>query len=79
MWPIPYLAPWSDALALAWSGQWPLDAWPNFAVTIGLLVLVGALAVRRGATIIEVVSQRADRAVVDALRARFGSRTDGAA
>ena len=36
-WPIPYLAPFSHALQWTWHGQWNLNAWPNFAITLALL------------------------------------------
>lgn len=71
-WEIPYLWPLSDQPQLSWSGQWPLDAWPNVAITVAALLAVGAIAVRRGWSIVEVVSLRADAAVVRTLRARFG-------
>src|SRR5438093_153842 len=29
-WPIPYLLPFSSAWQWTWSGQWPLNGWPNF-------------------------------------------------
>jgi inner membrane protein len=36
-WPIPYLAPFSSAVNLTWRGQWALNAWPNFVITVALL------------------------------------------
>jgi hypothetical protein len=36
-WPIPYLAPFSSAVNLTWRGQWALNAWPNFALTLAVL------------------------------------------
>lgn len=41
IWPIPYLAPFSQSWTFQWSGQWRLDSWPNLAVTILLLAYVG--------------------------------------
>ena len=35
-WPVPYLVPFSHAGDLSWHGQWALNAWPNFAITIVL-------------------------------------------
>lgn len=32
-WAIHYLWPFSDAGQWVWSGQWALNAWPNFAIT----------------------------------------------
>jgi hypothetical protein len=71
-WPIPYLQPFSDVWAWTWSGQWELNAWPNFAITIALLVVSGLMALRHGRSFVEVFSTRADGAVVAALRSRLG-------
>lgn len=70
-WPIPYLAPFSSALQLAWNRQWSLNAWPNFALTITLLLLTFYLAWQRGYSPLEMISLRADRAFVETLRRRF--------
>lgn len=70
-WPIPYLLPFSRAWDLSWSGQWALNAWPNFVITGVLLVATLVLAWRNGYSPLEMVSQRADRAFVAALRQRF--------
>jgi hypothetical protein len=72
-WPIPYLTPFSEGLALVWSGQWALNAWPNFALTGVLLAWAFHVAWKRGVSPLEMLSQRADRAFVQALRQRFGS------
>jgi hypothetical protein len=74
-WPLPYLLPFSDAWQLTWSGQWALNAWPNFALTGILLAMTFYLAWRRGFSPLEIVSTRADRAFVEALRRRFGAKT----
>lgn len=71
-WEIPYLWPLSDQPQLRWSGQWPLDAWPNVAITVACLLAAGWLGVRRGRTILEVLWLRGDAEVVRTLRARFG-------
>lgn len=73
-WPIPYLWPFSDSPQLAWPGQWYLNAWPNFAVTIALLAATFYLAWRRGYSIVGLVSSRGDAAFVERLRIRFGAR-----
>jgi inner membrane protein len=70
-WPIPYLAPFSNAWSLNWRGQWSLNAWPNFAITLALLGITLYLAWRRGYSPLEMVSVRADRQLVAALRDRF--------
>ena len=73
-WPIPYLKPFSD-LQLSWRGQWALNAWPNIALTILLLMITLWLAWRRGFSPLEMVSQKADAAVIGALRLRFPNRS----
>jgi inner membrane protein len=74
-WPIPYLAPFSSAANLTWHGQWSLNAWPNFAVTIALLSVTLYLAWARGYSPLELVSRAMDREFVVTLRRRF-QRTD---
>ena len=71
-WPIPYLLPFSDEGSLIWSGQWELNAWPNIALTAVLIATTLVLAWRRGFSPLELISRRADRALVRALRNRFG-------
>jgi inner membrane protein len=70
-WPIPYLAPFSRACKLTWRGQWALNAWPNFAITILLLLMTFYLAWKRGFSPVEMVSPKADAAFVAALRKRI--------
>jgi inner membrane protein len=70
-WPIHYLAPFSSALSLSWRGQWYLNAWPNFLITLALLAVTLYLAWARGYSPVEMVSERADREFVAALRRRF--------
>lgn len=70
-WPIPYLMPFSRACELTWHGQWMLNAWPNFAIAISLLLLTFYLAWKRGRSPLEMVSLRADAAFVAALRTRI--------
>jgi inner membrane protein len=70
-WPIPYLAPFSSALSLTWRGQWSLNAWPNFAITMALVAVTLYLAWARGYSPVEMVSERADRELVAVLRRRF--------
>jgi inner membrane protein len=70
-WPIPYLAPFSSALQLTWRNQWELNAWPNIAITITLLLITFWLAWRRGFSPLEMISAKADSTFVSALRRRF--------
>jgi membrane-bound metal-dependent hydrolase YbcI (DUF457 family) len=71
-WPIEYLWPLSDAWQLQWSGQWALNAWPNFVITGALLAAAFYWAWSRGHSPLEIVSKRANDAFVATLRARFG-------
>ncbi|HST12203.1 MAG TPA: metal-dependent hydrolase [Terriglobales bacterium] len=70
-WPIPYLTPFSTSLQVAWAGQWNLNAWQNVLITAGLLAVTMWLAWRRGFSPLEMVSARADAALVNTLRRRF--------
>ncbi|HET7437186.1 MAG TPA: metal-dependent hydrolase [Thermoanaerobaculia bacterium] len=73
-WPIPYLFPFTKSVQLVWSGQWALNAWPNIALTVVLLAATAVLAWSRGESIVGLISRRADRAFVAALRARVPRR-----
>jgi hypothetical protein len=75
-WPIPYLSPFSSVVQLSWSGQWALNAWPNVVITIALLLFTLWLAWRRGFSPLEMISSRADKAFVAALRNRFPGRME---
>src|SRR5208283_4558184 len=70
-WTIPYFMPFSHACELTWRGQWALNAWPNFAITIALLVMTFYLAWLRGFSPLEMVSLKVDAAFVAALRKRI--------
>ncbi|MGD9043022.1 MAG: metal-dependent hydrolase [Desulfobacterales bacterium] len=72
-WPIPYLYPYLKDLELIWSGQWALNAWPNFVITIILIAITVYLAWKRGLSPLEIISKRVDGAVVRTLRNRFGT------
>lgn len=76
-WPVPYLAPFSSGWQLEWSGQWALNAWPNFAITGAALFLTFFLAWDRGYSPVGLFSERADRAFVETLRRRFPKREGG--
>lgn len=71
-WPIPYLLPFSDAWQWAWSGQWQLNAWPNFIFTGVLLCHMFYLAWKRQTSPMEIVSPKANAALATTLRQRFG-------
>lgn len=76
-WPIPYLYPLRDQPQLVWSGQWHLNAWPNFAITAALIAVTCVLAWRRGYSVVGLVSRRGDQAFVSVLRRRFGRPAAG--
>lgn len=70
-WPSIYLYPFSDAIQLQWSGQWELNAWPNFLITGIFLVATFWLAWKRGYSPVGIFSTRGDEAFVATLRTRF--------
>jgi inner membrane protein len=73
-WPIPYLLPLSKYPEFTWSGQWALNAWPNFVTTAVLLGIAGCHARNRGYSPLEIFSAKADQVFVETLRARFPRR-----
>ena len=74
-WPIPYLLPFVKEVQLTWSGQWALNAWPNFVVTAVLIGITLILARRRGFSPLEIFSCKADAIFVSVLRTRFPLKT----
>ncbi len=76
-WPIPYLLPFSDSWQLTWSGQWALNAWPNFLVTSVVLWFTMYFAWKRGVSPVWIVSPKADAVFVQTLRDRFGDPHGG--
>lgn len=77
IWPIDYLSPFSHSWSISWSNQWALNAWPNIAFTVLLLLWSIAWAIRDGFSPVSVFSLRADAAVVLALRRRWLQRSQG--
>jgi hypothetical protein len=75
-WPIHYLYPFSNSCAMAWNGQWALNAWPNYVVTLLALLAVFALAWHRGYSPLSMVSARADQAFVRTIRRRWPPRAE---
>ena len=69
-WPIPYWYPFTER-GFSWEGQWALNAWPNFAITIVLLIAAFVLAWQRGYSPLSLLSRRADEVFVSALHRRF--------
>ena len=48
LWPLPYLAHFSERGTIQWPGQWPLNAWPNIVLTVLLIFYVLFRSVRSG-------------------------------
>src|SRR6266700_1072898 len=69
-WPIPYLAPFSNAPQLTWHGQWALNAWQNFLITGVLLIVTLWIAWKYESSPVELVSTRWNQMLVGALRRR---------
>ena len=72
-WPIPYLKPFSSSIQLTWHGQWALNAWQNFAITGIFLLATFWIAWKYARSPLELVSQPANRALIQTLRQRFPS------
>lgn len=71
-WPIVYLYPFSRYEYFAPYG-WPLASWQNATITVAALVAIAWVGVRRGYTFVEaLLPAKADLAVVEVLRRRFG-------
>ena len=68
-WPIPYLKPLSSQVQLVWHGQWSLNGWQNYLITIALLVVTLWLARSKGLSPVEMFSVKADKQVVKSLGA----------
>ena len=69
-WPIPYLKPFSNAMQLTWHGQWALNGWQNFAFTGLLLMTTLWFAWKYNSSPLELLSQPANQAFIQALRQR---------
>jgi hypothetical protein len=70
-WPIPYLQPFSDALQLAWVGQWQLDAWQNIAITVAAILFILYQANKHGLSPLEIFSSKINRIFADTIQKRF--------
>jgi hypothetical protein len=71
LWPLPYLAPFSQRLAIQWSGQWPLDGWPNMLFTLLLIAFAFFRAIDAGYSPVGVFGAEADRVFVEAVLNRW--------
>jgi membrane-bound metal-dependent hydrolase YbcI (DUF457 family) len=69
-WPVQYFFPISD-FGIIWSGQWEINAWPNFVITlIGLIILFWQIA-RFGYSPLFFVSREADNVLVSTVKTRL--------
>lgn len=74
VWPIPYLAPFSERLTVAVPWQWRLDGWQNILLSVVLLGMVFRRAALGGDTPVELLGQRSERRFVGAIQARWALR-----
>jgi len=70
-WSIPYLVPFDFTDYYA-PYQWPLASWQNVVITVVAIVLSVVVALRRGRTVVDAFSLKADAKVMAVLRQRFG-------
>lgn len=71
-WPIPYLAPFSQAWQLTWRGQWLFNSWQNTTIIAVVLLLTLYGAWKYGRSPVGLISAEADAQLTATLRARFG-------
>ena len=71
-WPIPYMLPFSDAWQWIWAGQWQLNAWPNFLITVIAGCHMFYFAWKSGVSPLEIISPKANNSFAGTLRNRFG-------
>jgi hypothetical protein len=72
VWPIFYLAPFSNSGTVSVAWQWQLNAWPNILFTVVLLGLVFKSAIVKGYTPIEILGSWHDGVLVQDIRKRWG-------
>jgi inner membrane protein len=72
-WPIPYLAPFSQAWQLTWKGQWMFNSWQNTTIIALVLGLTLWGAWKYGRSPAGLFSADADGQLTATLRSRFGS------
>ena len=68
LWPLFYFGPFTKEPMWLWKGQWPLDAWVNRLLTVGLFAWALWLAVQSGYSFVGVFSRRLDQIFVGVLR-----------
>lgn len=59
-WPVYYLYPFNNSIALMWSGQWELNAWQNSIIMAVSLLICFYLASKRRYSFMEVFGKRFD-------------------
>jgi hypothetical protein len=69
--PLPLLWPFSNRPFDPFPFSWPLASWQNALVMAFALALMVRMALVEGRTVVELLSPRADRVVVEALRRRL--------
>lgn len=67
-WPIPYLKPFSSNMQLVWHGQWSLNGWQNYVITLSLAGITFWIAAKKGISPVEIFSPTADERVVSVIR-----------
>jgi len=70
-WPICYSEPLFRHPIWFWKHQWRLDGWQNQTIFVVLLATSFWVAVKRGYSFVEIVSERADKVFVPVLRKWF--------
>jgi hypothetical protein len=64
VWPIHCLGPFSHRWTIAWTGQWPLNSWPNQLVAVGLLGMAIWSTVARKRSPATLFGERANDALI---------------
>jgi hypothetical protein len=79
LWPICYSEPLFRHPIWFWKHQWRLDGWQNQSIFLALFATSIWVAVKRGCSFVEIISDRADAVVVQVLRQWCGrlSRRNG--
>jgi hypothetical protein len=77
IWPITYLAPFSDRLTLAVPWQWRLDGWQNILLSVILIGMVLHRAASGGPTPVELLGRGRERQFVEAVRRRWALERKG--
>ena len=77
LWPLFYFGPFTKEPMWLWKAQWPLDAWINRLLTLGLFAWALWLAVQLGYSFVGVFSRRLDQVFVGVLRKWYANLTPG--